>query len=47
VPQDWAEKAAALLPRGKLQVIPRAAHTMNFSMPKEFAGAVKRFLGLS
>jgi pimeloyl-ACP methyl ester carboxylesterase len=44
VPQDWAERVASLLPRGKLQVIPRAAHTINFSMPSELAAAIERFV---
>lgn len=46
VPQEWAETVAALLPHGKLEVIPRAAHAINYSMPQEFAAAIKRFVGL-
>jgi pimeloyl-ACP methyl ester carboxylesterase len=33
VPQRWAEEAACLLPDGRLIVIERAAHTINYSQP--------------
>lgn len=33
VPQRWAEEAAGLLPSGRLVVIERAAHTINYSQP--------------
>jgi 2-hydroxy-6-oxonona-2,4-dienedioate hydrolase len=46
VPQSWAEKATALLPHGKLHIIPNAGHTINYSMPEQFAAAISPFLGL-
>jgi 2-hydroxy-6-oxonona-2,4-dienedioate hydrolase len=46
VPQAWAEKATALLPYGKLQIIPNAGHTINYSVPEKFAAAILHFLGL-
>jgi 2-hydroxy-6-oxonona-2,4-dienedioate hydrolase len=46
VPQIWAEKVTALLPNGKLYIIPRAAHTVNYSVPEKFAAAIISFLGL-
>jgi 2-hydroxy-6-oxonona-2,4-dienedioate hydrolase len=46
VPQRWAEKAAALLPRGALHVVPGAAHTLNYSAPEKFAPIIRSFLGL-
>jgi pimeloyl-ACP methyl ester carboxylesterase len=44
VPQAWAERAARLLPRGRLAVIPGAAHAVNFSYPREFKAAMLPFL---
>ncbi len=44
VPQAWAERAARLLPRGRLAVIPGAAHAVNFSYPREFKAAMLAFL---
>ena len=44
VPQAWAERAARLLPRGRLAVIPGAAHAINFSYPREFKAAMLPFL---
>ena len=44
VPQDWAERVARLLPKGRLVVIPGAAHAINFSHPREFRDAVLPFL---
>jgi 2-hydroxy-6-oxonona-2,4-dienedioate hydrolase len=34
-PQRWAERAAALLPDGRLAVVPGAAHAAHFSHPRE------------
>jgi pimeloyl-ACP methyl ester carboxylesterase len=44
VPQQWAEEAARLLPRGKLVVIPDGRHTINFSSPIEFTRVLRPFL---
>ena len=44
VPQAWAERAARLLPRGRLVVIPGAAHAVNFFYPREFKAAALAFL---
>jgi pimeloyl-ACP methyl ester carboxylesterase len=46
VPQRWAEGVAGLLPKGQLHVIPRGAHTVNYSLPEEFATAIIPFLEL-
>jgi len=43
-PQRWAEEVAGLLPRGRLVVVPGAAHTLNFGAPTEFAGLIRGFL---
>jgi 2-hydroxy-6-oxonona-2,4-dienedioate hydrolase len=44
VPQQWAERAATLMPRGALCIIPGAAHTLNYSAPEQFAAAIRPFL---
>jgi pimeloyl-ACP methyl ester carboxylesterase len=44
VPQRWAEEAARRLPRGRLVVVPGAAHTMCFTSPDELARVVRPFL---
>jgi 2-hydroxy-6-oxonona-2,4-dienedioate hydrolase len=44
VPQQWAEKAAALLPRGRLAVIPEGPHCVNYSTPEAFATVARTFL---
>ena len=44
VPQHWAEEAARLLPNGRLVVIERAAHTINYSQPAWLADVVLPFL---
>src|SRR5205807_2692397 len=44
VPQRWAEEAARLLPNGRLIVVPRAAHTMNFTSPDALARVVRSFV---
>lgn len=40
VPQGWAEEVARLLPRGRLVVVPGAAHAVNFGAPGPLAQAV-------
>ncbi len=44
VSQAWAEQAARMLARGRLEVLPGAAHAANFSAATEVARAVRRFL---
>ena len=44
VPQRWADEAARLLPNGRLVVIERAAHTINYSQPAWLADVVWPFL---
>jgi pimeloyl-ACP methyl ester carboxylesterase len=44
VPQRWAEDAARLLPRGRLVVVPDAAHTMTFTSPDALADVVRAFI---
>jgi 2-hydroxy-6-oxonona-2,4-dienedioate hydrolase len=44
VPQRWAEEATRLLPKGRLIVIPGAAHTVNYNSPLELARVVRPFL---
>jgi pimeloyl-ACP methyl ester carboxylesterase len=44
VPQRWAEEAARLLPRGRLVVVPGAAHTMCFTSPDALARVVRPFV---
>jgi 2-hydroxy-6-oxonona-2,4-dienedioate hydrolase len=44
VSQRWAEEFAALLPRGRLLVVPGAAHAVNYDDPEALADAVLRFL---
>ena len=44
VPQRWAEQVARLLPFGRLIVIPRTAHTVNYSAPDKLVQAVGPFL---
>ena len=43
-PQGWAERAAGLLPRGRLLVIPGGPHCVNYSTPRAFARVVRTFL---
>ncbi len=45
VPQRWAERAARLLPEGRLVVVPGASHTMNYAAPSELARVVRSFIG--
>ncbi len=44
VPQRWAEEAVRLLPRGRLIVVPGAAHTMCFTSPDALARVVRHFV---
>jgi pimeloyl-ACP methyl ester carboxylesterase len=44
VPQRWAERVTALLPHGRLAVIPRAPHTLNYNAPRQVAQLVRAFL---
>ena len=44
VTQDWAQKAARLLQRGKLKVIPAAGHVVNYNSPKKVSHLVTEFL---
>lgn len=44
VPQRWAEEAARLLPRGRLVVIPGAAHSITFHAPLELTRVIRPFL---
>jgi pimeloyl-ACP methyl ester carboxylesterase len=44
VPQAWAERAARLLPHGRLVVIEGGTHTLNYTYPNAFASAIVPFL---
>ena len=44
VPQRWAEEVTRLLPRGKLVVLEKAAHDVNYNMPDELAATIRAFL---
>jgi 2-hydroxy-6-oxonona-2,4-dienedioate hydrolase len=44
VSQRWAEAVARLLPRGRLVVIPRAAHAVPYSAPVELGQVIEAFL---
>jgi pimeloyl-ACP methyl ester carboxylesterase len=44
VPQRWAEEATRLLPRGRLVVIPGAAHTLNYNSPGKLLGVMLPFI---
>jgi 2-hydroxy-6-oxonona-2,4-dienedioate hydrolase len=46
VPQDWAEQAATLLPRGELLTMPGVGHTINYSAPERLVDAIRPFLRL-
>jgi 2-hydroxy-6-oxonona-2,4-dienedioate hydrolase len=46
VPEWWARRVAELLPQGRLAVIPRAAHAVNYDAPRELSRVVRPFLGL-
>jgi len=45
VSERWTEKVCALLPQGRLAVVPRAAHALQFSHPREVAALLGDFLG--
>jgi 2-hydroxy-6-oxonona-2,4-dienedioate hydrolase len=40
----WAEEVVELLPKGRLLILPGAAHAANFAAPLEFAGIVGAFI---
>lgn len=44
VPQAWAEEIVRLLRRGRLELVPGAAHTVNFTHPEELAAAMRHFV---
>ncbi|WP_338252370.1 alpha/beta fold hydrolase [Dictyobacter halimunensis] len=44
VPQEWAEYVTQMLPQGKLTIIKRAAHDVNYNSPAELAAAVRSFV---
>jgi pimeloyl-ACP methyl ester carboxylesterase len=44
VSERWSEKVAGLLPQGRLSVVPRAAHALQFSHPGEVAALLSSFL---
>jgi pimeloyl-ACP methyl ester carboxylesterase len=44
ITQQWAEKATYLVPRGRLIVIPGAAHAINLDQPVRLARVIRAFL---
>ena len=44
VSEPWTEKVCRLLPRGRLAVVPAAAHALQFSHPRELAALLTPFL---
>ena len=44
VPQRWAQEAADLLPRGRLEVVPGEPHACHYSAPTRVARLVRSFL---
>jgi 2-hydroxy-6-oxonona-2,4-dienedioate hydrolase len=44
VSERWTEKVCGLLPQGRLAVVPRAAHALQFSHPHEVAALLSSFL---
>ena len=40
-PQRWVEEIAALLPDGRLAVLPEAAHAINYSAPVRLAALIQ------
>jgi 2-hydroxy-6-oxonona-2,4-dienedioate hydrolase len=46
VPQRWAAEVAHRVPGGRLAVIPRGPHCVNYSTPGAFARMVRDFLGV-
>jgi pimeloyl-ACP methyl ester carboxylesterase len=47
VPQEWAERMVQLLPNGELLVMPGLAHTIIYTAPALFVGAIRPFLRMS
>jgi pimeloyl-ACP methyl ester carboxylesterase len=45
VSREWAEECARLLPRGRLVVVPGAAHAVHYTSPALVAGIVAELLG--
>jgi pimeloyl-ACP methyl ester carboxylesterase len=45
VSQRWCEEAAALLPRGRLVVVPREPHAVHYTAPLVVAQEVEKHLG--
>ena len=43
-PQSWAEEIVQILPKGRLVILPGAAHAANFGAPVELVGAIREFL---
>ena len=46
VPQAWADTVTRLLPHGRVVVLPRCGHTINYTSPAEFVGVMRPFLHL-
>ncbi|MEA2690725.1 MAG: 2-hydroxy-6-oxonona-2,4-dienedioate hydrolase [Acidobacteriota bacterium] len=44
VSEPWTERVCRLLPRGRLAIVPKAAHAFHFSAPREVAGLLIPFL---
>lgn len=44
VPARWARELVDLLPRGELFVIPDGTHSVPFTLPDVFAGAIWSFI---
>ena len=44
VGRAWAERVAALLPRGRLVLVPREAHAVHYTRPELIAGIVRDLL---
>src|SRR3954447_7384298 len=43
VPQEWAERAADLLPKGRLAIVEGGTHTLNYAYPHAFASTILPF----
>ena len=44
VPQEWAERAAQLLPRGRLEVVPGAPHAAHWTHAAAVAGVARSLI---
>jgi pimeloyl-ACP methyl ester carboxylesterase len=44
VPQRWVEELAALLPNGRIAIIPDAPHAINYDAPAQLAQIILPFL---